>query len=390
MHSLILAWASWILAFFMPAQRAEVAFYNERFVVEYRAEVFANGPLALDESGISYHYAAVTEQDWLPLHEQLQQQRRRFELNDWLYVKLVRETVDRIADFALENERRVLEFHLLTLAGYDVRLCYDSQTMFVYGYTNDALFEVPMITNDERKYVNLTSALSPERNTTRSLNLHPIRPLPSGDPLSFTLGNIPKLTPNMQNRTFRFRYQDELFTVHGLSDRTVAAWMHDYPFFEEGLYLEAPMAELTKNRLLDELRPFLEGRSQLEQLELLASFTRSAFVYKEDKKSFGYSKPMIADEVLFYPVSDCEDRSALYFMLVRDLLNLPVVAIAYDDHLSIAVSSPELTGKGFWHKGKEYFVCDPTGPKDSSVVGNPPYGYENRPFDIVAEVAPQT
>ena len=47
---------------------------------------------------------------------------------------------------------------------------------------------------------------------------------------------------------------------------------------------------------------------------------------------------MIPDEVLHYPVSDCEDRSALYFALVRDLLNLPVVAIAYNDHLSVAVA----------------------------------------------------
>ena len=35
--------------------------------------------------------------------------------------------------------------------------------------------------------------------------------------------------------------------------------------------------------------------------ELLAAFTRSSFAYKEDKEYFGYSKPMVAEEVFLYP-----------------------------------------------------------------------------------------
>ena len=394
MHSLILAWASYILALLLPAQRAEVSLYNETFVVEYQSLLFANGPLGLDEAGIGSHYAAVTEKDWLPLHDQLQHQRSRLGLNDWLYVKLVRQTVDAVAGFAAENERRVLEFHLLTLAGFDARLCYDAHDVYVYAHTADALFEVPMITHGERRYVNLTAALSPRSRTARSLSLHPLRPLPYGVSLSFDLSELPGFAPDVQARTFRFRYGGELHTVHGLSDRTIAAWMNDYPFFEEGRYVETPMSPTTSGRLLAELRPMLEGKSERESLALLAAFTRSAFEYKEDKQSFGYSKPMIADEVLYYPVSDCEDRSALYFTLVRELLDLPVIAIAYDDHLSVAVASEELASEelggehALYHEGRRYFVCDPTGPKESVSIGAPPAGYADRPYDIVAAYAP--
>lgn len=388
MHSLILAWASYILALLLPAQQAEVVLYSDSFVVTYQPILFANGALDLTDAGISAHYAAVTEKDWLPVHDQLQQQRRRLGLNDWLYVKLVRETVDAMAGFALDNERRVLELHLLTLANFDVRLCYNAHDLYVYAHTEDALFEVPMITYDERRYVNLTAALSPRRRTARSLTMHPIRPLPTGSPLSFALDELPALTPNVQPRTLRFRYRDTMHTIAGLGDRTIAAYMNDYPFFDEGKYVTAPMSAQTSQRLLSELRPLIAGKSEHDALSLLAAFTRSAFEYKEDKTSFGYSKPMIPDEVLYYPVSDCEDRSALYFTLVRDLLDLPVIAIAYDDHLSVAVASEQLRGKVIRHNGRRYFVCDPTGPKDSAVIGNPPHGYERKAFEVVANYEP--
>lgn len=389
MHSLLLAWASWVLALLLPPQQADVAFYNEHMVVSYRPELLANGPLALTEVGISHHYAAVTEGDWLPLHLQLEAERQRLRLNDWLYFKLVHETVGSIAGFAHANERRVLELHLLTLAGYDTRLCYDGDAISVYVHTNDALYEVPMIREGDRRYVNLTAALYPHRRRRRDLRMHPLRPLPGGTGFDFALDELPRLAPNVSERVFRFRYGDEHLTVHGLSDRTIAAWMSEYPFFEEGRYMSTPLSPATGERLLGELRGLLRDRSERESLELLAAFTRSAFVYKEDKVSFGFSKPMIADEVLYYPVSDCEDRSALYFTLVRELLDLPVLAIAYDDHLSIAVGSRELEGWPFVHEGRRYYVCDPTGPAGTWNVGAPPNGYTARPFEVVASYLPQ-
>ena len=388
MHSLILAWASWVLASLMPAQHTEVDFYSERFELAYRAEVFANGPLEISEEGLSYHYNEVTQKDWMELHEQLQSKRRDWQLNDWLYFKLVNRSVEQMASFMSENERRLLEFHLLSLSGFDTRICYSGQQVFVYVYTTDPLFEVPMINEAGRRYVNLTAALQPRNHNTRSLRMHSLRIQPEGKPFSFALDAFPKLKPQPKERVFRFRYQDELFTIHALSDLTIVAWMNEYPFFSEGRYVETPLSDATRTRLLSELRPLLEGKTEKESLELLAAFTRSAFVYKEDKKSFGYSKPMISDEVLYYPVSDCEDRSALYFNLVKDLLDLPVIAIAYDDHLSIAVSSDELKGRPYQHEGRTYYVCDPTGPAGSSEIGNPPYGYAHKRFEVVASHSP--
>ena len=158
--------------------------------------------------------------------------------------------------------------------------------------------------------------------------------------------------------------------------------------FMQGLYMQIPMSEAASNQLCGQLEELLKGKTEAEALSFLAAFTRGAFDYKEDKEAFGFSKPMIAEETLFYATSDCEDRSALYFNLVKKLLNLPMIAIAYDDHLSIAVASDELIGKSFWHEGLRYKVCDPTGPSGTSEVGNPPHGYANRRFEVIASYTP--
>ncbi len=390
MHSLILAWASWLLGFMLPMQHAELSFYGETVELTYPAELFANGTLYLNGDGIDNYLLAVEGKDWDVIHNQLDAYRHRWELNDWLYFKLVHQTLDEIAEFVGEPEQRLLEYHLLTMAGFDTRLCYDinSQDVYVYVFSGEAMFEVPIIEDDGRKYVNLSAALFPRKHHSRSLNMHTARPNPTGKSFSFSLLELPRLTPQLIERPYFFTYQGEALTLHTSSDRTIIQWMEDYPFFEEGLYMQIPMSDASSAQLYGQLEEMLAGKSNAESLSFLAAFTRGAFDYKEDKEAFGFSKPMIAEETLFYATSDCEDRSALYFNLVKKLLDLPIIAIAYDDHLSIAVASDELIGKSYWHEGRSYKVCDPTGPSGTSEVGNPPHGYANRRFEVVASYTP--
>ena len=124
-------------------------------------------------------------------------------------------------------------------------------------------------------------------------------------------------------------------------------------------------------------------RQLLHQLEIITAFTRSAFNYKTDENHFGRSKPMIREEVFYYPYSDCEDRVAVFFGLVKELLNLPMLVIAFPDHLTIGVALDQPIGPAIRHKGKKYYICDPTGPNNSYEIGRIPKGYERKSFEIL-------
>ena len=88
------------------------------------------------------------------------------------------------------------------------------------------------------------------------------------------------------------------------------------------------------------------------------------------------------EETLYYLYSDCEDRSALFYNMVKEILKIDVVLVDFPGHASAAVhfeKSPDKDRniKPVFHKGKAYYVCDPTGPGNHLRLGEYPSGFEN-------------
>lgn len=105
----------------------------------------------------------------------------------------------------------------------------------------------------------------------------------------------------------------------------------------------------------------ISKKSTYEAANILLNFVQTAFEYKTDGEQFGYERPLFADETLYYPYCDCEDRSILYSILVRELLNLDVVFLEYPGHLATAVSFKEqIAGDHVVLDNKKYIICDPT------------------------------
>jgi hypothetical protein len=60
------------------------------------------------------------------------------------------------------------------------------------------------------------------------------------------------------------------------------------------------------------LRNVIQGKSEQEAANMLINFVQTAFVYDYDNKIWGGYRPFFADETVYYPFSDCEDRSILF------------------------------------------------------------------------------
>src|SRR3972149_2063363 len=110
-----------------------------------------------------------------------------------------------------------------------------------------------------------------------------------------------------------------------------------------------------------QLKPILQGKTEWEAVNILLRFVQTAFEYKTDDDQFGREKPLFVDEVLFYPASDCEDRSVLFAYLVQTLLGLDVVGLDYPAHIATAVRfTSEVAGDQVMYEGKKFVICDPT------------------------------
>lgn len=127
------------------------------------------------------------------------------------------------------------------------------------------------------------------------------------------------------------------------------------------IYANAPVSETVKENLYEPMKKSLEGLSPYDAVSYLLNWAQTGFEYKLDSEVWGGERIFFMEETLYYPYSDCEDRSILLARVVRDLLGLDVILLKYPSHLSTAIAIPgEVSGAYYEHKGKNYFVCDPT------------------------------
>ena len=109
------------------------------------------------------------------------------------------------------------------------------------------------------------------------------------------------------------------------------------------------------------MREKIAGLSEKDAVERLLNWVQTAFKYEYDEKVWGHDRVFFAEETLYYPYCDCEDRSILLSRLVRDLLGLKVILVYYPGHLAMAVGFTEdVAGDYIIQGGKRYVVCDPT------------------------------
>ncbi|WP_315820150.1 hypothetical protein [Paraflavitalea speifideaquila] len=106
-------------------------------------------------------------------------------------------------------------------------------------------------------------------------------------------------------------------------------------------------------------------------VDYLMRFTRYAFLFETDSKNFGTEKRLSPEQTLFYEQSDCEDRVALFFYLVKEIYNLPMIVLAYPKHVTIAVQFDKPRGKSIVYNGNKYSICEPTPQKKICLLATP-------------------
>lgn len=376
----------WLWAINSPlVSTVEVTFYSERVKLSYNPDMLTATCGGVDEKNIVSFYRQMERKDYRTLLDGLYQKKQELQLNDWLFYQLMRQSIGELFQQKRPLEQELTCWFLLSQAGFDTRLTYLEQRVFVYAYATDEIFEIPMIEDKGKTYVRLTNQAQGEGNNQEALYLLNFVARPSGQAFSFYLKTLPKLKPEVSKKMVRFNYNGTPIQLEVQYNKTIVEVMKNYPLIAEREYLELPLSEILSQSLLPQFRELLKDKTPRQALELLLAFTRSSFEYKEDKAFFGKSKPMIADEVFFYPYSDCEDRTALFYAMVKELLDLPMIVIAFPDHLTVAVRlAEELPGAVIAYNGKRYYICDPTGPVNSSEIGVFPRSYENSEFEIIS------
>ena len=207
---------------------------------------------------------------------------------------------------------------------------------------------------------------------------------------NFSMGlmNLPLLHPNVITKSIEISFKNKTYTFEVDIDQTLLDIQRDFPPIAETAYLDVPLSSSLRNSLIRDLNTVLKDLSPEEQVQFLMNFTRNAFAYKTDEQAYQQNFPMIAEDVFFYPYSDCEDRVALFYQLNRETINLPLIVITYPNHMTVALHHKEFRGLSVDHKGDSYYFCDPTGPVNSLEIGWLPEKYKRLGFQVVGHYIP--
>lgn len=362
---------------------AEFNFYGEKVRLSYNSDLLQVPKPAIEGKNIKSYYTVLQRTAYQLLLTELKNQRSTLALNDWLYYEMLRNATEQIFNGRSNAEKNLLLWFCMSESGFDTRVTFREQRVFVCVYTTNEIYEAPLIEDRGRTFVNLSA--SNTKADEEGVFLLDFAAKPNGKSFVFGLGVLPGLKPQVEKKSLGFTYKGQNYSLEVNFDRNLVRMLERHPLIDEREYLKAPMSEVLRSSLLPQLTQLIKGKSGMEALELLTVFTRSCFKYKEDKEYFGRSKPMVPDELFYYPYSDCEDRSALYYALVKELLGWPMLIIGFPDHLTIAVSIPEFDGDGIEYQGRKYYFCDPTGPANSAEIGRLPEEFIGQEYEILGQ-----
>lgn len=284
-------------------------------------------------------------------------------LCDWAYIKMCSALADAVYPVK-KNEAAVLESYILIQSGFDVLFARDKESKTLSGMVsaNSIIYERPYYKVKGKDYYTLREV--------------------SGDGL-YIFGQ-----PYPETKPFRLDITQEMLFDRKLSAQHVIQ-SEKYPFlklpfcanenlirFYEGypssqvesdfttkwrFYANAPASREIKEYLYPTLKRVTSDKSELEAVSMLLDYVQTGFEYEYDNVVWGHDRAFFPDETLFYPYSDCEDRSILLSRIIRDVLGLKVILVYSPGHLFTAVhfNSP-IDGDYVTVDGENYIVCDPT------------------------------
>lgn len=308
------------------------------------------------ESAVADGWKVLSSDEYLPVVAQCLEYRDKLRLPDWGYVRFVEQMTTAFFPANQLNEARLMQMYILTQSGYKVRIGRADKRLALLLPSDDDIYMYSYLTVGGKRYYVADKSM---RQGTFNVFT---REFPKEQNFSLGIAGQPLFAIDLTvPRHLQSKHNEELEADVSVN-KNLIAFYNDYPLSNNwDIYANASLSELAKEQLYPALRNFIAGKNKPTAANILLHFVQTAFEYATDNKQFGYERPLFADETLYYPYSDCEDRAILYSVLVRELLGLDVVLLHYPNHLATAVCfDTEVYGDYLMIDGKRYTVCDPT------------------------------
>jgi len=302
------------------------------------------------EAASNFYLQASISDQFKELLAQVRMKALRHRLNDWGYTSLLM----KVAGFYYtdNNNRNAFLWAALLMSGLNVKLGLNSKGAYLLVPADVMLYGVSYTIGQKEYY--------PIGPTTPS----------AGEKLSVHQADYPGNRHDFIISIHKAPlFEDDPVLVQINSDKTLALtinknlieYYQNYPPCDLKVPFNAPLTESVIKQLDRLLLHLLEGKDDDARTAMLLRFVQRAFRYKNDDLQFGKEKYQFAEELLFNGAGDCEDRAALFAVLLNRYTKHDIIGLRYPDHISVAVNLTECKSQDvIRYNGRSFYHCDPT------------------------------
>lgn len=365
-------------------------FYNTTFNLNVDSSIILPQKTELTKYDISEAYETLNTGKYQPIINTLLSYQKEKKLNDWLFYQLIRRTAETISPKKSNYERYTLyKWFLLGKTGYDARLVIAENRIVMYVYNDENIFDIPFIVVDKRKYMCLNYHDYAHTNFTSIPDTEMIGIPNASKSFSYRIGQMPDFNPkNYQEKKIAFRYGVKDYHFDIKISTEVEKIFTNYPGVDFDYYFNIPLTKETHGSLIPILKKNVNGMSQKRGVDYLMRFTRYAFLYENDNDNFGKEKRLSPEQTLLNEYSDCDDRAALFFYLVKEIYNLPMIVLLYPSHVTMAVQFDKPIGKTINYNNRAYSICEPTPQINDLPIGKLPSKLRKEAYEVVYAYEP--
>ncbi|OYZ33552.1 MAG: hypothetical protein B7X86_08700 [Sphingobacteriales bacterium 17-39-43] len=346
---------------------------------------------SLSATAVQNFYDKLDKSKYHSILNSLLAYKEKHQLNDWIYYQLIRKTAQQISPKAENYHRYTLyKWFLLSKSGYDARLSIGNNRIIFYVRNDENINDIPFFSIEGNKYMCLNyhdyGKIDFEKDKVYPVNVD----IPEAkNAFSYKVTRMPDFKPESYNeKEIQFSYRSRPYHFQVKLNSEVENIFKNYPGVDFESYFNIPLSRETYHSLIPILRKNIERMNQKKGVDYLMRFTRYAFLYQTDENNFGKEKRLSPEQTLFSKYSDCDDRAALFFYLVKEIYNLPMIALLYPTHISMAVQFEKAQGKSIIYKGQKYSVCEPTPQNRDLKIGQIAANLEGLDYKVVYQYNP--
>lgn len=276
-------------------------------------------------------------------------------MNDWGLYQICTQVAQKLFK-SNENEQVITTVFLLNQLGYNAKIGFSNNCLISLLPFEQQVYSKPYLTIDGEMFFVYNSRSS---NSLREVYTYRMDFPNTSKSVNLNVSESINLEKDKVMRTITFKSKEKMIKIPISVE--LMKFYADYPQTDISVYADAKMNSNAERVLIQQIMPLVEGKTKTECVAFLLQFLHHSFDYKTDDVQFGYEKTFFAEEMFYYPYSDCEDRAILFAKLIKLVTDFKVVLVQYQDHITTAVRLDEdINGDYFRLNNEKYFICDPT------------------------------